>query len=164
MNPGKITILGGRSTGKSTLVGRFESPYGPGYGKTLGVRVARARVSSGRGKMVLLFWDIDGGVNPETRHVHYRGSSGFVIMADRTRPESLEEADRLFREIESSHPGRPSVLFMNKCDLPGIRKAGEAEAASGILPKSAIILWGSAQTGDGVAALVQHLAQAVGRI
>ncbi len=58
MNPGKVAILGARSTGMTTPAGRFDSNFSsPDYAKSVGVRIARSKIQTDDGERVLIWRD-----------------------------------------------------------------------------------------------------------
>jgi signal recognition particle receptor subunit beta len=48
---------------------------------------------------------------------YLRGMSGYLLVADGTRPSTLEEAYFLYRDINSNLGHIPFVLLINKSDL-----------------------------------------------
>ena len=45
------------------------------------------------------------------------GASGALVIADVTRPETIQAIDHYYNLLESVIPGRPKVLALNKVDL-----------------------------------------------
>src|SRR5260370_41908646 len=51
------------------------------------------------------------------RMSYLRGSAGYVLVADGTRPATLETALSLRRRVEADHGPLPFALLLNKNDL-----------------------------------------------
>ncbi len=115
----KVCMLGSFSVGKTSLVRRFvESIYSEAYHTTIGVKVDKKEVRVTDQDMTLILWDIHGkDVFQDIRMSYLRGMSGYLLVADGTRRQTLEDAlalsDRVLQEM-----GRiPAVLVLNKSDL-----------------------------------------------
>ena len=162
MRTAKIAIIGAPSVGKTTLALHFPSQFGPEYGKTVGVMVVRARVPTDEGEVALMLWDIDGGVDAETRRKFCQDAFGFVMVADVTRRETLGAAQDLLREIARGNPAHVSVLFLNKSDSPATHEIDPAEIGRLAFPRTTLVV-GSAKTSEGVENVFAHLAGEVAR-
>ena len=102
----KICMLGSFAVGKTSLVRRFvESMYTDKYHTTVGVKVDKKTVKVGEQETTLLLWDLEGSeTEHDLRKSYLRGASGYLLVADGTRKETLyhvlslqlraQEADR----------------------------------------------------------------------
>ena len=115
----KVCMLGGFSVGKTSLVKRFvESVFSETYLTTVGVKIDKKTVDLGDRAVNLILWDVAGEDDISTLRMSYlRGSAGYVLVADGTRPSTLEVALSLRERVEAEHGPLPFVLLLNKNDL-----------------------------------------------
>ena len=115
----KICMLGGFSVGKTSLVKRFvESVFSETYLTTVGVKIDKKAVDLGERAVNLILWDVAGEDDISTiRMTYLRGCAGYVLVADGTRPSTLEVARSLRERVEVEHGRLPFVLLLNKHDL-----------------------------------------------
>lgn len=114
----KICLLGTFAVGKTSLTERFtKSIFSEGYRTTVGVRIQKKTVALGAQALDLIVWDLAGedelGV---LRTAYLRGASGYILVADGTRPETLDKAMGLRRRAHSALGNVPFVLVVNKMD------------------------------------------------
>ena len=158
----KVCMLGSFSVGKSSLVRRFvESMFDEQYHTTIGVKVDKKVVSANSEEVTLVLWDIHGeDVFQKMRMSYLRGMSGYLLVADGTRRQTLEDAlslnDRVIQEVGKA----PAVLVLNKHDLVDqweIEPAQETQLAKA----GWIVAHTSAKTGDAVENVFLSLTQAM---
>jgi hypothetical protein len=115
----KICIVGAFGVGKTSLVRRYVSSiYDDRYLTTVGVRVDKKELLVGGRELTFVIWDIAGEDEITRLSMHHlRGMSGFFLVVDGCRADTLETAIRLRDEIDRNYPGVPFVLLMNKADL-----------------------------------------------
>jgi hypothetical protein len=115
----KICMLGASAVGKTSLVSRFvRSLFSDKYHTTVGVKVDKKVVALGQEQMDLLLWDLYGEDEFQRMRASYlRGSSGYVLVVDGTRRETLEKAIVLQNRTEEAIGKVPFVLVVNKADL-----------------------------------------------
>ncbi len=148
----KLMLLGEIGVGKSSLARRlvfdkFEFDYKP----TIGVDVYRYDVpdSATRPAMSLIVWDTDGNFGETIfKHIYMKEASGALIIADVTRPQTLDVQSALADGFRSAFPGRHVGFVVNKIDLV------EHDAATSLPPHltapGATVTRTSAKTGDHV--------------
>jgi small GTP-binding protein len=116
----KICILGDFAVGKTSLVDRFlgDRFFGK-YHASIGAKVDTKDAALPDGSSVrLAVWDIAGTDAPTEVFLRYlRGSSGYLLVADGTRAESLSRALELRDAVESHLAVLPFVGLINKADL-----------------------------------------------
>lgn len=115
----KVCLLGEISVGKTCLVRRFvHGMFSEKYIATVGVKIDRKEVRIGGHAVEMIIWDIAGG-QAEGRNVpHYlMGLSGFLVVADGTRPPTLTVAQDLAKFVEDTTGERLYVMLLNKADL-----------------------------------------------
>src|SRR6478672_13898619 len=115
----KVCMLGGFSVGKTSLVKRFvESVFSESYLTTVGVKIDKKTVDLSDLTVNLILWDVAGEDDISSLRMSYlRGSSGYVLVADGTRPSTLEVAVSLRERVEADCGPLPFVLLVNKNDL-----------------------------------------------
>ncbi len=147
----KIAILGDRATGKTSLGGRFQTPFSAEMAASVGARVSRAQISTPHGERTIMLWDIDGGISEAMRHALCAGSAGFVVVADGTRAATERYALKLLADLRAEFPTHALGFFLNRGELvPGTP-----------LPTAVSVCSGDAVTGEGVEAVLRSLSDAV---
>lgn len=115
----KVCMLGSFAVGKTSLTRRFvHSVFSDDYHTTIGVKIDRKNVEVLGQTVNLLIWDIHGEDGfQKVRASYLRGMSGFLLVADGTRPETLDSAVKL-RDLAVDTVGSvPFILLLNKFDL-----------------------------------------------
>ena len=125
----KICMLGAFAVGKTSLVSRFvHSIYSEKYHTTIGVKVDKKSVDVAGDEVVLLIWDIYGEDDVQEIRLNYiRGTSGYLLVIDGTRPDTLEVARRIRGRVEDALGRLPFVLLVNKSDLTNEWKITDEE-------------------------------------
>ena len=115
----KICMLGAFSVGKTSLVKRFvESVFSETYLTTVGVKIDKKTVELSNRIVNLILWDLAGEDDISSLRTSYvRGSAGYLLVADGTRPSTLEVALSLRQRVEVEFGPLPFVLLLNKNDL-----------------------------------------------
>lgn len=122
----KICILGGTAVGKTSLVKQFvEGIFSDKYLTSIGVKIDKRQVES-QPPVQLMIWDLEGidkycGFNPR----YLRGASAMIIVTDQTRLNSLSESLEIFSLAKKAND-IPSILAINKTDMPESMKWGES--------------------------------------
>jgi len=147
----KICMLGTFAVGKTSLVRRFvESIYSGKYHTTVGVKVDKKVVTVGSEDVTLLLWDIEGTeTEHEFRKSYLRGASGYLLVADGTRKDTLYRALALQTRAEETIGTVPFLLLLNKADLAEDWQI-ESREQEALEQKNWTILNTSAKTGQGV--------------
>ena len=158
----KVCMLGGFAVGKTSLVSRFvHSIFSDKYLTTIGVKIDKKPVSLLRGEMELILWDIYGEDDfQKVRMSYLQGASAYLLVADGTRPATLEVANSLQRAAEQEIGKVPFVLAVNKVDL-----ADQWQVDLLALEQAGQLGWKvvrtSAKTGEGVEDAFLILARAM---
>jgi small GTP-binding protein len=158
----KICMLGSFSVGKTSLVRRFvKSIYSDVYQTSIGVKIENKVVRSGNEDVTLVLWDIHGeDVYQKIRMSYLRGMSGYLLVVDGTRRQTLDDALALNDRVIQEAGKVPAVLVLNKSDLAGkweIDSARESELTAA----GWNILRTSAKTGDSVEEVFSKLTAAM---
>ncbi|MEO0459674.1 MAG: Rab family GTPase [Myxococcota bacterium] len=158
----KICLLGSFGVGKTSLVARYvHSLFDVKYQTTVGVKVDRKRIRVDGTEIVLMVWDLAGEDEFNSVRTSYlRGSSGYVLVADGTRSETLQTAFDLDSRVQKVLPELPRVLVLNKVD-----RVRDWEVDSEALRRSSArheaVVETSAKTGSGVDDAFGLLAEAM---
>lgn len=158
----KVCMLGSFSVGKTSLVRRFvESIFSEQYHTTIGVKVDKRVVKSGGQDVTLLLWDIHGEDVFQKMQVNYlRGMSGYLLVADGTRRQTLKDALGLSERVTRIMGKIPAILVLNKADLAEqweVDPAREKELAEGGWK----VFHTSAKTGAAVEDVFSQLTQSM---
>jgi len=115
----KICLLGAFGVGKTSLVRRFvDTIFSDSYLTTVGVKIDKKVVTVGTEQMALILWDIAGEDEVAAVRVSYlRGAAGYLLVADSTRPETLETAASIQTRIQAELGAVPFLALLNKADL-----------------------------------------------
>ena len=115
----KICMLGSFSVGKTSLVRRFvESIFSDAYQTSIGVKIDKKVVRAGNDDVTLILWDIHGeDVYQKIRMSYLRGMSGYLLVVDGTRRQTLDDALALNERVIQEAGKVPAVLVLNKSDL-----------------------------------------------
>jgi len=152
-------MLGSYAVGKTSLVENFvRSVFSEKYLTTVGVKVDKKQVDVDGTPVDLLIWDIQG--EDSTRAVpssYLRGCSGYLLVVDGTRRETLTAACRLQERAEHQKSGLPFVALLNKVDIED-RWEIDNETAEGLTAKGWQVVKASAKTGEGVQDAFRSLA------
>ena len=160
----KICMLGGFSVGKTSLVKRFvESVFSETYLTTVGVKIDKKPVELSDRIVNLILWDLAGEDDISSLRMSYlRGSAGYVLVADGTRPSTLEVALSLRQRVEADFGPLPFVLLLNKNDLRE-QWAIRDEDVEDLQQNGWWVQSTSARTGEGVENAFRALADRVAR-
>ena len=154
----KICIVGAFGVGKTSLVRRFVSSiYDDRYLTTVGVRIDKKEFSVDGQPITFVIWDIAGEDEiTQLAMNHLRGMSGYFLVADGLRRDTLETAVRLRGKIAAAYPGAKCLCLLNKAD---IRQNWEATEDDIALFHQGDMLETSAKTGDMVEDAFEQLAR-----
>jgi hypothetical protein len=158
----KVCMLGSFSVGKTSLVRRFvESIFDETYHTTIGVKVDKKIVDVNGEDVTLMLWDIYGeDAYQKTRMSYLRGMSGYLLVADGTRRQTLMDALALHERIVQEIGKLPVVLALNKDDLTDQWEIDSAQEAK-LAEEGWTVQHTSAKTGDAVKKVFVNLAQAM---
>src|SRR5271163_1107293 len=110
MQQRKVCLLGPRGVGKRTIMSTCEpSPSSSNYHATIGVEIAKKTVVAGAQSISMLVWDVADHEGFETTEMSYaRGMSGYFLVADGTRPPTLERAYQIYENLYSFEQPPPA--------------------------------------------------------
>ena len=153
----KICMLGAFSVGKTSLVKRYVSSiFDDKYLTTIGVKVDKKIVSIESNDITLMLWDLAGEDDYNSIKTRYlRGSSGYILVVDGTRPKTLETAMQIDTLAKQTLGEVPAMIALNKSDLVDDWLIPQADLDR--LESSHTLLKTSAKTGGQVEALFRTL-------
>jgi small GTP-binding protein len=162
MRKKKVCLLGAYGVGKTSLVRRFvESIFEERYQTTVGVRIERKDITVHGIGVQMILWDLAGEDDlSRVRPAYLQGAAGCIFVADGTRPETLEIAERLRGAFAGRDRDMPFVLALNKSDLQD-SWAITAATTSRLGEQGWEIRQTSAKTGEGVEDLFQALGERI---
>lgn len=147
----KVCLLGKYYVGKSSLVHQFvHQQFDDSYLSTLGLKIDSKVMNIDKGEVKLVIWDIQAsGEDNSIDSTYLKGAHGFLVVADGTRPDTIDTAFELRAMVEAASATTPICLLLNKCDLfeqcaVGKEQLAKLEAAGVPLIKT------SAKTGENV--------------
>lgn len=160
----KIMLLGEIAVGKTSIAKRLVfDRFDSDYKTTIGVNVLSHEVTvydREENRLRLVLWDTDGDFSNAIFNTTYLvGAAGAVVVADATRPSTIDRMAELIESFEERFPGRPVAGVLNKVDL------GEPPAADTFRPslRARELTRTSALTGAGVGDLFTAMALSIRR-
>ena len=156
----KICMVGAFAVGKTSLVERFvKSIFSDDYFTSVGVKIEKKQLVVDGEQVTLMLWDLAGrdAVN-DIKTQHLRGASGYILVADGIRGDTLKTAVDLQQRAEEATCGAPFSLVVNKSDLREKWEIGDSDLDR-FRSQGWHLLISSAKTGDGVEDLFTNLAQ-----
>jgi small GTP-binding protein len=155
----KLCMLGGFGVGKTSLVRRFvHSVFSDTYLTTVGVKIDKKTVELAGKTVNLILWDLAGEDDLSSlRTTYVRGAAGYLLVADGTRPATLEVALSLNQRVEAEFGKLPFALLLNKSDLRDQWAISDADIAR-LSDAGWWVRPSSAMTGEGVEEAFHDLA------
>jgi len=154
----KICMVGAFGVGKTSLVSRFvHSIFSEKYHTTVGVKIDKKAVRHEGAEIDLILWDLAGEDALTTvRPAHLNGSSGYILVIDGLRRNTLAVAMDLQGRVSQSLGGAPFVCVVNKTDL---RESWEIQQADldDLVSRGWTVVETSARTGAAVEGVFQTL-------
>jgi len=145
-------MIGDFSVGKTSLTSRFvKNIFSDKYLSTVGVKVDAKEIKiDGQNTLKLMIWDVAGKEAFTTLDDSYlRGSSGYLLVADGTRPQTIQTAFKLQQHMLDKFGELPFCMLINKHDLTSEWQC-EKEELDTIRAKGWTCYETSAKSGDNV--------------
>jgi small GTP-binding protein len=109
----------------------------------------------------LVLWDISGEDEFQNVQSSYlRGSSGYLLVIDGTRRETLDVATTLSSRAREVVGNAPFVVVLNKADLVAAWEIGPREVEA-MRRDGWLVVEASAKTGEGVETAFDQLARLI---
>lgn len=158
----KICMVGDFSVGKTSLIRRFvDDQFSDNYLSTVGVKISKKITVLENTSVQLLVWDIEGSTKYKAIAPSYlQGSGGVLIVADVTRPETIENLSQHVQLFLSVNPKGWIVIALNKADLLEENKVAKLLQLNQFSEQSQVIAVypSSAKTGQHVNEIFSKLA------
>ncbi len=139
----------------------MESIFDETYQTTIGVKVDKKVVSVDQKDVTLVLWDIHGeDVFQKMRMNYLRGMSGYLLVVDPTRRQTLEDALALQTRVQEAMGPIPWILVLNKCDRIAEWEIDLERIGASERNRQAVVRT-SAKTSEGVEEAFWRLAQAM---
>lgn len=115
----KIAMLGAFAVGKTSLVQQYvNSIFSEKYQTTIGVKIDQKTVALDGKEITLMLWDLYGDDDfMKMKPTYLMGSSGYLLVADGTRSETIDVAIELQKMASTATNNAPFILIINKSDL-----------------------------------------------
>ena len=117
----KVVIIGDYAVGKTAITRRFiDNTFDEGYIPTVQLRISKKDLKFGDASVKLVIWDVGGQVTHMSpyRADFYEGAQSALIVVDRTRKKSLENAAMWLKDSKKTIAKKiPYILVGNKSDL-----------------------------------------------
>jgi small GTP-binding protein len=115
----KIAMLGAFAVGKTSLVQQYvNSIFSEKYQTTIGVKIDQKTVALDGKEVTLMLWDLYGDDDfMKMKPTYLMGSSGYLLVADGTRSETIDVAIELQKMASTATNNAPFILIINKSDL-----------------------------------------------
>jgi small GTP-binding protein len=128
----KVVMLGAFAVGKTSLVQRFvHSIFSDKYLTTIGVKIDQKHITLKGNDITLMLWDLYGEDDFMKVKANYlMGSSGYFIVADGTRAETIDVAEKLQQMASENSNHAPFILLINKHDLTDLWEVSEERLIS----------------------------------
>ncbi|MDM8555098.1 Rab family GTPase [Desulfococcaceae bacterium HSG7] len=154
----KICLLGSFAVGKTSLAKRFvHGIYTDKYHTTIGVNIRKKIMQTNDCTVNLVIWDLAGEDEfQKVRLTYLRGASGYLLVADGTRRETLNKAITLKSGTEAVIGEKPFILLLNKVDLDDNWEI-DPSLINDFVQKNWLVMATSAKTGQGVEEAFQML-------
>ena len=153
-------MLGATGVGKTSLVRQFvQSIFSDKYHSTIGVKIDKKIVVLPDNEVNLMLWDIQGEDEEyKIRSSFLRGASGFLLVVDLTRHETLITAYSIMKMVEREIGELPFLVLFNKEDLREDLEIQPDEIEK-VIEHPSRILQTSAKTGKNVEEAFFRIAQ-----
>lgn len=147
----KVCMLGAFAAGKTSLVQRYVTGvFSDKYLTTIGVKIDKKQVELNGQEIELLLWDIHGEDKFQKVQPSYlRGASGYFLVVDGLRRDTLETARILQYRAEQETGNVPFIIVINKVDLKAEWEI-DSSTLEELKQQDFMVIETSAKTGEGV--------------
>ena len=117
----KVIIIGDYEVGKTAITRRFiDDTFDFGYIPTVQLKISTKSLNFEETNVKLVIWDVGGQVTHMSpyRTDFYEGAKAAIIVVDRTRKKTLENAEKWYKDSNRAIQKKiPYILVGNKSDL-----------------------------------------------
>ncbi len=162
----KVCLVGNPAVGKTSLVRRYVlNAFDDRYLTTVGTKVSKKPVrvvdpsKDLDADIDLMIWDIMGqpGFREMLKDAYFFDAKGVLAVADLTRKDTLEDLKNWIKAVEGVTGKVPTIVAVNKADLPEQAQFTTAEAVQAAEALGADLFLTSAKTGSNVEEVFRRL-------
>jgi small GTP-binding protein len=155
----KICVVGEFGVGKTSLISRYvDSIFSEKYHTTVGVKIDKKLCLVGESQVNLIIWDLAGESPLRTlKPTQIRGASGFLLVADGTRLDTVDMAIALEKKVTEIIGRVPFIFVLNKIDLTE-EWVVAVDTVDALRQRGWDVRFSSAKTGAGVEEIFFDLA------
>ncbi|MHA2035664.1 MAG: Rab family GTPase [Promethearchaeota archaeon] len=148
----KITLLGEKNVGKTSLVYRYiENKFRENYKATLGVNLLKKDMEVDGNGVSAQIWDLGGQESFRSlRKLYLEGANGALVIFDLSDRSSFDKLNDWIESFVEARGEQPIVLIGNKSDLTNLRKISDEEASQYANDNNMELIVTSAKTGQNV--------------
>jgi len=148
----KITLLGEKNVGKTSLVYRYiENKFRDSYKATLGVNLLKKDMDVDGNGVSVQIWDLGGQESFRSlRKLYLEGANGAFVMFDLTDRKTFDKLNEWIESFKEARGEQPMVLIGNKSDLENQRKITDMEASNYAKDNNMELILTSAKPGQNV--------------
>ena len=148
----KITLLGEKNVGKTSLVYRYiENKFRESYKATLGVNLLKKDMDIDGKSVSAQIWDLGGQDSFKSlRRLYLEGANGAFIIFDVTDRKTFDKLNEWVDSFKEARGEQPMVLIGNKSDLENQQKVTDMEASNYAKDNNMELILTSAKTGQNV--------------
>ena len=112
----KIVMLGDFGVGKTSLIRRFvDNSFSEEYISSIGVSISKKLLQTDGINSTMMLWDTEGKTEFKQIFKQYlMGAKGFIIVADLTRPQTIESLKEHIDLCVSIVKDAPIYIALNK--------------------------------------------------
>jgi len=160
----KVCVVGDFAVGKTSVTERFvNNQFSGKYLSTVGVKIDTKEIELPALGVAqkLVIWDVAGSDEfGPTEFAYLRGASGYIFVADGTRPATVAVVEHLYSQIIKRYGPAPFVLLVNKKDLSQEWSVSD-EYLDALTDAFGHVYRTSAKTGDDVEQAITRLAELI---
>jgi len=147
----KMTLLGEKNVGKTSLVYRFiENKFRENYKATLGVNLLKKDIDINGGVSAQI-WDLGGQESFRSlRKLYLEGANGGLVIFDLTDRNSFDKLNEWIESFKNTRGEQPLLLIGNKSDLENKIKITDKVAIQYSQNNNMDLILTSAKTGKNV--------------
>ena len=148
----KITLLGEKNVGKTSLVYRYiENKFRENYKATLGVNLLKKDMEVDGNAVSAQIWDLGGQDSFRSlRKLYLEGANGALVIFDLTDRKTFDKLNEWIESFRDIRGDQPIALIGNKSDLENQRKITDKEASDYAVNNNLELILTSAKTGQNV--------------
>jgi small GTP-binding protein len=156
----KICMVGAFGVGKTSLVARYvHSIFSEKYQTTVGVKIDKKQLVVDGQDVMLMLWDLAGeDALTQIKPAHLKGASGYLLVVDGTRRNTLETAVNLQQRAQEAAGEVAFLVILNKADVKDTWQVTDGDLQP-LRDRGWTLLEASAKNGERVEEMFHELAR-----